>query len=103
MHRRTLENTRATRTIRLAVTLGALGYIAFALLFMFGAGLSYNPGAFWYGAAALVAYPIVWAHILALGVGVGRVLVLAPREKKKCFTGCCNISSTPGFEDRNRG
>lgn len=98
MHRRTLENTRATRTIRLAVTLGALGYIAFALLFMFGAGLSYNPGAFWYGAAALVAYPIVWAHILALGVGVGRVLVLAPREKKNASQAAAIFQAHPGLK-----
>ena len=97
MHRRTLEYTRAARLIRLIVGLGVLGHVAFALLYMGTARISHSPGAFWYGAAALVAYPVVWAHILAIGVLVGRLLVGVPRERKNAQQAAELFQAHPGL------
>jgi len=82
MYRRTLEPTKAARLLLLAVRVGMLvqillgmGLIAASLRGGFTGGLAF-------GAALLLAYPVVWAHAAAVPIVLGRAFIVEPRQRR---------------------
>lgn len=82
MQRRSLEPTRAARLLLRALRIGVLAQIGIGLGLVY-AGLFQNVvGATAFGAAVLVAYPVVWAHLLVLPLLAGRWFISRPAERK---------------------
>lgn len=82
MRRRTLQRTKAAKLLLLAVSLGMAIQI-FAGLGLLWLGLAQQmPGAWALGLALLISYPLVWAHLVLLPLVLGRILIVAPKEKK---------------------
>jgi len=82
MYRRTLDRTKAARLLLLALRLGmllqiALGILCIALWFQHKL-----VGGWEFGAALLIATPVVWAHIIAVPLFFGRLLIVKPRQRK---------------------
>lgn len=82
MHRRTLERTQAARLLLAALRVGVFTEIVAGLMLV---GLWWFDGltAGWqFGAALLLAYPVVWAHLAAIPLVVGRILIAWPKERR---------------------
>lgn len=82
MQRRTLERTKPARLLLLFLRLGvAIEVLAGLLLLYLGIwhGLVWAPV---FGLAAILAYPVVWAHLLVVPLELGRILISKPAEKR---------------------
>jgi UDP-N-acetylmuramoyl-tripeptide--D-alanyl-D-alanine ligase len=80
-HRRSLEYTPAARQLLLAIRVGAAAQVAVGLLLI---ALWYwaDLAAGWqFGLAIILAYPILWAHLVALPLMLGKVFIVKPRQK----------------------
>lgn len=81
-YRRTLERTRAARLLLLVLGTGMLLQIALGILFV---GLWYwrdFMGGWQFGLALLLAYPIVWAHLVVVPLVLGRLFIVKPKQRK---------------------
>ena len=79
--RRQLELTKPARLLLLALWCGmALQVLAgFALIYL---GYSHGLVGGWeFGLALIISYPVVWAHLVAVPLAIGRVLIIIPRER----------------------
>jgi len=82
MRRRTLEPTRPARMLLMAIRIGML------LQFAIGVGLIIQwflqglPAGWLFGLAIVVAYPIVWAHLVTIPLALGDWLVVRPRQHR---------------------
>ena len=80
-HRRKLHRTRAARVLLLMLQFGVLLEIAAGLAMIY-AWLRFGWTGFWgFGLALLIAYPIVWAHLVVVPLVLGRLLIVAPRDR----------------------
>lgn len=82
MYRRTLQPTKAARLLLLAVRLGVLAEIlvGFYLLYLWHwHGLT---GGLAFGLGLLLAYPVVWAHLVTLPLIMGREIMVRPRQTR---------------------
>jgi len=80
--RRQLRLTWAARLLLLALTAGMLLEIAAGLLLI---ALWYYrgfTGGWAFGLALLVAYPVVWAHLVVVPLLLGRLCIVKPRENR---------------------
>jgi UDP-N-acetylmuramyl pentapeptide synthase len=83
MKRRRLEKTRPARLLLLALRLGILIEIL-AGAWLIYRGLNNNlAGGAAFGAALILAYPILWAHLLIMPLILGRWFISAPAEHKQ--------------------
>ena len=82
MHRRTLKRTKAARLLLVAVRLGAVIEILAGLLLLALWRWHGLVGGWEFGLALIIAYPIVWAHLVVLPLVLGRVLIVRPRHHK---------------------
>jgi UDP-N-acetylmuramyl pentapeptide synthase len=97
MYRRQLNPTRAARLLQLALLLGMslqiMGGLALIALWywrdMTGGGL--------FGLAALVAYPVVWAHLIAIAIFFGHALVW-PRRRARLRRAKAIFAKHPGIK-----
>lgn len=87
MKRRTLDRTKAARLLLLALQLGIVFQISVGLLFLALWRWYGFVGGWEFGLAALISYPIVWAHLIALPLVVGRVLIIKPRQRRHILRG----------------
>ncbi|HET8669113.1 MAG TPA: Mur ligase family protein [Candidatus Saccharimonadales bacterium] len=81
-YRRVLEYTKAARLILWALRVGmtlqlVAGFILLALWQWKGL-----EGGWQFGLALILAYPLVWAHVVAIPLALGRLLVVNPRQGK---------------------
>ena len=82
MHRRTLERTKPARLLLLALRLGVLAELL-AGAWLIYAGLTRDlTGGVAFGLAVMVAYPVVWAHLLVVPLVLGRHLIAKPAERR---------------------
>ncbi|HKR81630.1 MAG TPA: Mur ligase family protein [Candidatus Saccharimonadales bacterium] len=82
MQRRTLKRTKAVRLLLLALRAGmalevVAGLVLLALWRWHG-----MVGGWEFGAALLIAYPVVWAHAVVVPLIIGRIFVVKPRQRK---------------------
>jgi UDP-N-acetylmuramyl pentapeptide synthase len=92
MHRRTLQKTRPARLLLIALRLGILIQIlAGAFLIYLGARHKLAGGVY-FGAALIISYPFVWAHLLVLPLVLGRWSMSGPaaqasiKQSEKVFS-----------------
>lgn len=78
-----LKLTRPARLLLLGLRLGI------ALQILTGLGLIYLgwqhdlTGGIYFGAALLVAYPVVWAHLVVVPLVLGRLFIVRPKHRRK--------------------
>ena len=82
MKRRTLDRTKAASLLLLALRLGMLLQIAAGLLLIYLGLWQHVVGAAAFGAAVIVAYPVVWAHLLVVPLTMGRWGLNGPATKQ---------------------
>jgi UDP-N-acetylmuramoyl-tripeptide--D-alanyl-D-alanine ligase len=79
--RRTLDPTLPARMLLLALWLGIALELAAALAFGWWWHAHGLTGGLAFGIALLFAYPVVWAHVIALPLVLGRLFIMKPREQ----------------------
>jgi UDP-N-acetylmuramoyl-tripeptide--D-alanyl-D-alanine ligase len=82
MYRRSLDRTRAARLLLLTLRGGMLLQIIAGLVFL---ALWYwrdMTGGWQFGLALLLAYPLVWAHLVTIPLFLGRWFVVVPRRRR---------------------
>ncbi len=81
-YRRSLDQTRAARLLQYGLFFGIGLYIVIVALWTYASFVLQNPGGVCYGTAALVAYPVVWAHLVAAVVWLGNITLRQSREQR---------------------
>lgn len=84
MHRRTLDLTRRARLLLMALRLGMALQIILAISIFLAAAIwpqRFSEG-FAFGAAVLLSYPLVWAHLVVIPLLGAKWLVVKPKNKK---------------------
>jgi UDP-N-acetylmuramoyl-tripeptide--D-alanyl-D-alanine ligase len=82
MHRRTLNRTKAARLLLLALRVGMLVEVMLGILLIVLWHWYDLVGGLEFGAALLIAYPVVWAHVVVAPLVLGRTFLVKPRERK---------------------
>jgi UDP-N-acetylmuramoyl-tripeptide--D-alanyl-D-alanine ligase len=97
MYRRTLERTRAARLLLLALRLGMVAQILVGLT-LIGLWRWHDfTGGWQFGLAVILAYPIVWAHLVVLPLVLGRLLIVGPRQRRIIHTSEKIFKKHPGM------
>ncbi|QQS19803.1 hypothetical protein IPL85_06085 [Candidatus Saccharibacteria bacterium] len=96
MQRRSLEPTRAARLLRLGLLSGMFSQIILAFSLIYVSQNTPYDEIRWYGLALLVSYPIVWAHMLALFLALGRIIITEPRENRQAIQAAELFQKHPG-------
>ncbi|HKU18638.1 MAG TPA: Mur ligase family protein [Candidatus Saccharimonadales bacterium] len=81
MYRRTLERTRAARLLLLAIRLLMLVEMLAGALLIERWVLGSLTGGLAFGLALIVAYPVVWAHLVVVPLVLGRLLLVRPQQR----------------------
>lgn len=98
MHRRQLERTKAARLLLLAVRAGILLQVAIGLSLIY-AGLGRDvTGATGFGAALIVGYPVMWAHLIVVPLLLGRWFITAPAEQRLIHESAPIFRDHPGIK-----
>jgi UDP-N-acetylmuramyl pentapeptide synthase len=98
MKRRELDRTKAARLLLLAARLGMfLQILAGLLLIYLGVWHHLVAGAA-FGVALIVAYPVVWAHMLVLPLFMGRWFISGPAAKKAIKTSEHQFAKHPAIK-----
>ncbi len=82
MYRRKLDRTKAARLLLLALRLGILLQIVAGLVLMWLWWRQDLAGGMAFGAALLVVYPVLWAHLVVLPLELGRFLIVKPQQRR---------------------
>jgi len=82
MYRRTLQRTKAARLLLLALRTGMALQIAAGAVCIYWWWQYGLVGGLAFGAALIVSYPIVWAHLAILPLELGRALIVRPRQRR---------------------
>lgn len=82
MYRRSLDHTRAARLLLTALRLGMLGQIGLGLACITLWYVGNMEGGLAFGAAAILAYPLVWAHLVVVPLELGRWCIVMPRQRR---------------------
>ena len=82
MHRRTLESTRAARLLLLALHCGVGAQLAVAAALIYFGAWRQLPGGVAFGAAVVVIYPVLWAHLMVIPLLLGRWFIVKPRDAR---------------------
>lgn len=81
-YRRQLDRTKAARLLLLALRVGMALQLMAGIVLLALAYSNSTPGAWQFGLALILAYPIVWAHVVVVPLFFGRWLLVAPRQRK---------------------
>jgi UDP-N-acetylmuramyl pentapeptide synthase len=79
--RRTLDRTLPARMLLLAMWFGIALELAVAVVLLFWWHRHDLTGGWQFALALLVAYPVVWAHLIVLPLILGRWVMVKPRER----------------------
>ncbi len=80
MYRRKLHYTQAARLLLLAAYVGILLQLAVGAT-LIALGINGKVlGGLAFGLAVILVYPVVWAHLIALPLALGRMCIVKPRE-----------------------
>lgn len=82
MKRRQLELTRPARLLLWTARLGMLLQIALGVFLIYLGAWQHVVGATAFGTAVIVAYPVVWAHLLVVPLVLGRLAISQPAAKR---------------------
>jgi UDP-N-acetylmuramoyl-tripeptide--D-alanyl-D-alanine ligase len=82
MTRRALDRTKAARLLLLALRIGITIEVIIGLLLIYLGVTNNLVGGVAFGAALIVGYPIIWAHLLVVPLLLGRWLIARPAEQR---------------------
>jgi UDP-N-acetylmuramyl pentapeptide synthase len=82
MTRRDLARTKAARLLTLALEAGMALEILAGLVLLYAWYWHDVAAGLYFGLALLVAYPVVWAHLVVLPLIAGREVAVRPKEKR---------------------
>lgn len=92
MRRRTLDSTRSARLLVNAVKAGMFAqYVIGVTVAVMGSG-----SIVYVGAGLVVLAPVVWAHLIAVPLLLGRALIVTPRERKLVAQSASIFAQHPG-------
>jgi UDP-N-acetylmuramoyl-tripeptide--D-alanyl-D-alanine ligase len=80
-YRRTLDRTRAARLLVVALKLGMVLQVIAGLLLIVLWYWNDLAGGWQFGLALLLAYPVVWAHLVTVPLIAGRWFIILPRQR----------------------
>ncbi|HSX35732.1 MAG TPA: Mur ligase family protein [Patescibacteria group bacterium] len=80
MYRRVLEPTRAARLLVLALRICMFAQITLGGTFVWMWAYGDFAGGLAFGVALIVAYPLVWAHLVVVPLVMGRELLVRPQQ-----------------------
>lgn len=98
MVRRTLEPTKAARYLLLALRTGVVIEILVGCFLIYLDYLHLFPGGLEFGAALIVAYPVILAHLIVLSLLGGRVFITKPKEQKMTTVAEKIFAEHPGIK-----
>lgn len=98
MKRRTLEPTKAARLLLLALRVGITLQTVAALLLIYLGTTHHLVGGIAFGAALLIAYPAVWAHLVVVPLILGRWFISKPAERKLIEQSRSIFAQHPGIK-----
>jgi UDP-N-acetylmuramyl pentapeptide synthase len=98
MKRRTLEPTRPARLLLLAVRLGMLLQIITGIVLIILGLTGHLFAGVPFGLALLIAYPVIWAHLLVVPMELGRILISQPAERKLVAASHQIFADHPGIK-----
>lgn len=81
MRRRKLDKTVPARLLLMSVRLGIALQIGASITLLVIANRRGTTPMYWYAAALLASYPVVWAYALVVPLVLGRLILVAPKEK----------------------
>lgn len=81
-YRRQLVPTKAARALLILLTIGMLLEIGAGLLLIALWWQNDLQGGWAFGTALILAYPIVWAHLILLPLVGSRILIVRPRDRR---------------------
>lgn len=82
LYRRQLDPTSAARLLRLAMIIGLLSQFAVGVYVAVLGSATAEASWMFFGLAAIVSAPLVWAHLIAIPLAFGRWLIIMPREQR---------------------
>ena len=82
MYRRQLELTRAAKLLLGSLYIGSVIEVTAGIVLFYLGIHNHFAGGWAFGLALLLAYPIVWAHLVVLPLWAGRLLVSLPAERE---------------------
>ncbi len=80
MYRRALHRTLPARLLLVALYVGMLSQVAAGVLLLLLGIYNHLEGGVAFGLAVIIAYPVVWAHLIALPLEIGRLLIIKPKQ-----------------------
>jgi UDP-N-acetylmuramoyl-tripeptide--D-alanyl-D-alanine ligase len=98
MYRRTLQRTRAARMLLLVIRAGVLAEIAAGLVLIYLWWQHGFAGGLAFGLGLLLAYPVVWAHLVVLPLVLGRFFVVKPRQARAIHASRKVFAKFPGIK-----
>lgn len=83
MHRRTLDRTRRARLLHRALMLGMVVQIAVGIaLIVIGARSEDYRALIFFGAAIVVSYPLIWAHLAVVPLLLAKWFIVQPANRR---------------------
>lgn len=80
MYRRQLEPTKAARLLRLALLVGMSLQVGLGLAMIWWGTQDMLVGGIYFGLAALLSYPVIWAHLVVVPLELGRIFIIEPKQ-----------------------
>jgi UDP-N-acetylmuramoyl-tripeptide--D-alanyl-D-alanine ligase len=80
MYRRKLERTVPARLLLLALRLGILLQLLAGAMLLYLGWKGVVTGGVAFGLAVIISYPVVWAHLVALPLELGRFFIIKPKQ-----------------------
>lgn len=96
MYRRTLERTRVGRLIQRVAVVGITAQMLLGVSMVYVGITRDEVGLPWFGLALAASASVVWAHLLAALIWLGRLCILRPREAKQAHEVMTRLQAHPG-------
>lgn len=82
VQRRTLEKTKPAQLLLLALRIGMLVQLSLGLMLIYLGGWHNLTGGIPFGAAIILLYPVLWAHLVVVPLILGRYLITRPKQRQ---------------------
>ena len=79
-YRKRLEMTGPSRALLYGLRLGIILQILIGLVLLYNWYWRGLAGGWAFGLAILISYPIVWAHLIAIPLSIGRLIIITPKR-----------------------
>ena len=80
MYRRRLDHTGPARMLLLAIRVGVIIEVLCGLVLVYLGLIDRMVGGVAFGLAVIIAWPVLWAHLLALPLELGRFFIIKPKQ-----------------------